>query len=106
MARWFEDGYIHEDCYPVDDLKAAPILCGELVDKEEQAVYFLTLLADGRPDVHKIIVDSIVQKDANSPIESVRAHFFGMPNQRIIFKEPYLFFGTIDELKEYYRNNI
>ena len=100
MARWFEDGYIHVDCDPVDDLKAAP------VDKEEQAVYFLTLLADGRPDVHKIIVDSIVQKDANSPIESVRAHFFGMPNQRIIFKDPYLFFGTIEELREYYRNKI
>lgn len=102
MEKWFENGNVSVQRNLVDD----PENPAQWQDKEEYAVYCLFLLSDGRPNVVKLVVDSIIRKDADSPIEEVHAHFFGLPNQRILFKERYLFFGSLEELREYYRKNI
>lgn len=108
MARLIDVVYTNEDCDSMDDWKGRSVL-REQTDKEEDALYCLTLLSNGRPDVLKLIVDSVVRKESGpttGPIDSVHAHFFGMPTQRIVFQEPYLFFGSLEELREYYRKMI
>ena len=93
---------------PVDDLKAVYEAAKNpgYEPRKEDVRYFLTLLENGNPHIIKMVVTNIWKKDEDSPIERVDGYVYGVPNTLVRVKMPYRLFNTIDELREYYENEI